>query len=283
MRPTMLASCILCGLSALGCGTMIQPGEMGLKYTPLSDPGLEEQAHPEGFYFQWWWNGMVKYDVTMKTAEEPIEVLTVDDLHVPIRAAVSYRPDVDRLHDLHLKIGPTYYEKLIRPNFVSLLRTEFGNHKHNDLARQSPAIETKVLAQLKAALEGAPVQVTQITITHIDFDRGLTKAIAEKLIKQELLEQKRFEVDIAESDAEIARRMAKGQSDSIRIHSEGEAQAILTRAKAQAQAQEALAKTLTPAYLQFKAFDNPATRYYFVPMGKDGLPLIINAGEERPK
>ncbi|MBL8969789.1 MAG: hypothetical protein JNK56_04375, partial [Myxococcales bacterium] len=37
-------------------------------------------------------------------------------------------------------------------------------------------------------------------------------------------------------------------------------------------------KTLTPRYLQFKAFDQRNASYFFVPMGKDGLPLIVNAG-----
>ena len=39
-----------------------------------------------------------------------------------------------------------------------------------------------------------------------------------------------------------------------------------------------ISKTLTKQYIELKAFDNPATRYYFVPTGKDGLPLIINTG-----
>ena len=284
MKAVVTAWSLILASAGLGCGTMVQPGEMGIKYTPLNEPGLEADAHPEGFYFQWPWNGMVKYDVTYKTTEEPVEVLTVDDLHVPVKATVTYRPSPSHLRELHLELGPGFYEKVIRPNFVSLLRTEFGNHKHNDLARQSPAIEKKVLAQLKTALEGLPMDISQVAITHIEFDRGVTKAISEKLVKQELLEQKKFEVEIAESDAEIARRKAKGDSDAVRIHSEGEAQSILIRAKAQANAQEAIGKTLSPAYLQYKAFDSPAsTRYYFVPTGKDGLPLILNAGEDRPK
>jgi len=29
---------------------------------------------------------------------------------------------------------------------------------------------------------------------------------------------------------------------------------------------------------QYKAFDGPATRYYFVPVGKDGMPIIVDTG-----
>lgn len=279
MKAAMIAGSLIVGMTAAGCGTMVKPGEMGIKSTPLNEEGLESEPRSEGFYFQWLWNDMVKYDVTWKTSEEKLEVLTADDLHVPVSATVTFRPVAEKLRELHTRIGPDYYSKVIRPNFMTLLRTEFANNKHNDLARKSPAIEEKVFALLKGALEGKPFEISRVAITHIEFDRGVTQAISQKLVKQQLSEQKKFELEIAERDAEIARTRAKGESDVIRIHSEGEAQAILTRAKAQAQAQDAVSKTLTPAYLQYKAFDNPSTRYYFVPLGKDGLPLLLNAGD----
>jgi len=64
--------------------------------------------------------------------------------------------------------------------------------------------------------------------------------------------------------------------DALRITAEGEAQAMIIKAKAQAEAQHAINKTLTKSYLQYKAFDSDATRYYFVPTGKDAMPIILN-------
>lgn len=279
MKIVALASGAILTTALIGCGTTVKPGEVGIKSTPLNEEGLESEARAEGFYFQWLWNSMVKYDVTWKTTEEKLEVLTTDDLHVPVSATVTYRPVAEKLRELHTRVGPEYYAKIIRPTFLTLLRTEFANHKHNDLARKSPAIEDRVFAQLAQALEGRPFEISRVAITHIQFDPGVTRAISEKLVKQQLWEQKKFEFEIAERDADIARARAKGESDVIRLRSEGEAQAILVRAKAQAEAQAAIGRTLTPAYLQYKAFDNASTRYYFVPLGKDGLPLLLNAGD----
>jgi hypothetical protein len=52
---------------------------------------------------------------------------------------------------------------------------------------------------------------------------------------------------------------------------------MVVRGEAQATAQAAITKTLTAKYLSYKAFDNPSTRYYFVPIGRNGLPLLIDA------
>jgi regulator of protease activity HflC (stomatin/prohibitin superfamily) len=109
----------------------------------------------------------------------------------------------------------------------------------------------------------------------------VTTAISRKVATKQQAEQKKVEVEIANRDAEIARTTAQGRSDAVRIQAEGEAAAVVAKGKAQAEAQEAVAKTLTRQYLQFKAFDNPNTSYVFVPTGKDGMPVIFNAQPRR--
>ncbi len=51
---------------------------------------------------------------------------------------------------------------------------------------------------------------------------------------------------------------------------------VTAEGEAQAEAQQAINKTLTKSYLQYKPFDSDATRYYFVPTGKDAMPVILN-------
>jgi hypothetical protein len=57
---------------------------------------------------------------------------------------------------------------------------------------------------------------------------------------------------IAEKDAEIARRRARGEGDAIRIRCEGEAEGFRIRAQGKVKAQQIIARTLTPEYLRFK-------------------------------
>lgn len=114
---------------------------------------------------------------------------------------------------------------------------------------------------------------------HIDYDRSVTAAISAKVATEQQVKQKELEVHVVEHAAEIARTQARGQADAVRIKAEDEAEAIVIMGEAQAKAQASINQMLTPDYLRYKAFDNPAGRYYFVSIGKDGLPLIINAAE----
>jgi regulator of protease activity HflC (stomatin/prohibitin superfamily) len=219
---------------------------------------------------------MVTYDVTWQSQAEDVEVLTADDLHVPTTVSVKYRARASELYRLHTEIGPNYYQKIIRPDFVTLVRSAFANHEHNNLARQSPAIEDSVEFRLKRTLDTMPIDIGSVAIEHINFDKEVTSSISSKLVKEQQAEQKAFEIKIAEQDSEIMRTMAQGKADAIRIQAEGEAAAIVLKARAQSEAQLEITNTLTRDYLQYKAFDGSATRYYFVPVGKDGLPLLVN-------
>ncbi len=267
------------GCSALG--TTIEPGEIGLKYLILSEPGLQEKPYSEGFYFQWGWNEMIAYDTTWQSRNERVAVLSADNLHVPIVATVTFRAKPDAIYKLHLTIGPSYYEDVVQPEFVTLVRSEFAKYEHNDLARLSPEIENAVLESLRKILGSKPIDIDHVSIKHIEYDRAVTASISSKLVKQQEAKQRLFEVEIAERDADIARAQARGTGDAIRIQAEGEAEAIKIKGKAQAAAQADIAKTLTKSYLQYKAFDGDATTYYFVPVGKDGMPIIVNAESTR--
>ena len=270
---------VLCSvLLAIGCGTTIRPGNAGLKYRALRSPALEKTIYREGYYPLWAWNRMVIYDVTTQSQTTTIHVLTKDNLHVPATVTVTYHPQRDHLYELHTQIGPNYYDELIGPAFVTLVRGEFSQHLHNDLSSEGAVIEAAVMKKLQALFEDRYLRIDQVAINHIDYDDTVTRAISGKIATKQQAEQKKIEVEVALRNAEIARTTAQGVSDATRIQAEGDASAIVLRGKAQAEAQEAVNKTLTPRYLQFKAFDQRNASYFFVPMGKDGLPLIVNAG-----
>lgn len=277
--PILLASGVLSGCAALG--TTIDPGSRGLKYVILDEPALREEPRPEGFYFQWPWNDMIEYDVTWQSRDERVDVLTSDDLHVPITATVTFRARPSEIHAVHTIIGSGYYEDVIQPLFVTLVRSQLSNYKHNDLAAKSPNAEDEILAMIREELAEQPLDISKVSIKHIAFDASVTKSISGKLVKEQEAEQKRFELEIAEQDAEIARTVAAGRGDAIRIQAEGEAQATIIKGEAQAKAQDAIAKTLTGRYIQYKAFDSEATTYYFVPTDKGGMPIIVNAEPKR--
>ena len=269
--------------AALGCGVTIPPGSAGLKYRALRTPALSQTINQPGYYPLWAWNKMVVYDTTTQDMTSEVHVLTADNLHIAATATVTFHPLREKIYELHTEVGPNYYEELLGPAFVTLIRGEFSKHMHNNLAREASEIERAVHDSLQARFAERYLVIDQVAINHLDSDSTVTQAISQKIAVKQRFEQKQHEMEIAQRDAEIARTQAQARGDAARIAAEGEAQAIILKGKAQAEAQEAINRTLTPRYLQYKAFDQPNATFYFVPLGKDGLPLIVDTATATPR
>jgi len=147
---------------------------------------------------------------------------------------------------------------------------------------KSAEIASKVQAVVVEKLKGRHLEVASVAMADIELAKVVLEAVERKQAKEQEKEQKEFELIIAEKDAEIARRRAKGEGDSIRIRSEGEAEGLKIRAAGQAKAQETIAKTLTPDYLRFKLYDSPNAKMVLLPDKLD-VPILINPGSEQPR
>lgn len=275
---TIVFAIALCALSA--CATTVRPGQTGLLYRAFRTPAFTDQAYDPGRYPLLAWNSMVVYDLTAQNHDEVVHVLTADNLHVPVTVTATFHVRKADVYKLHTEVGPDYYAKLIGPAFITLTRAEFSRHQHNDLARESPQIEKTVAEKLSALAKTHYVNIDQIAIKHIDYDDTVTQAISRKIATRQQAEQKTYEVQIAERDADIMRASAQGRADATRIQATGDAAGIIARGTAQAEAQEKIGKTLTPGYLQFKAFDNREGNFFFVPVDKQNMPIIVNTGKK---
>ena len=222
------------------------------------------------------WNDVITISFQWQSFSERVDALTQDDLHIRLDVSVIIRPIAEELYQLQVDVGPDFYPRIVRPVFLTVTRSIIAEYAMTDVPESSPEIETKILVDLKERLTGKHLEADSVTINHIDFSAGMLRAIEAKLAKEQEKIQKKFELEIASKDADIARVRAKGEGDSLRIKAKGQAEAQMIRAAGQAEAQKLIDKTLTARFLQFKAFDSPNAKFIYVPTGKGGLPIIVS-------
>ena len=276
-RRTMTSLVVALLLVTAACGTTIQPGQRGLFWRPFSE-GLSNQPLKDGFYWAAPWNDVYRYDVRWQSFTEDIDALSADDLQVLIKAAIILRPVPDELYFLNQEVGPDYYPRIVKPQFMAAVRSVVSGYNMVTVPEKSTEIASKVRAVVVENLKGRHLEVQNVALADVDFPQLVLRAIEQKQAKEQEKEQKEFELTIALKDAEIARSRAKGEGDAIRIRAEGEAEGLRIRAIGQAQAQETITKTLTPAYLQYKLYDSPNSKMVILPEHMK-TPVIINPGE----
>ena len=276
-RFTLTSFALAVLLLTAACGTTIQPGQRGLFWRPFTE-GLSTQPLRDGFYWQAPWNDVYRYDIRWQSHTEDIDALSADDLQVAIKAAIILRPIPEELYFLQQEVGPDYYARVVKPQFMAAVRSVVSGYNMVTVPEMSTEIASKVRAVVVENLKGRHLEIQNIALSDVDFPQIVLRAIEQKQAKEQEKEQKEFELTIASKDAEIARTRAKGEGDAIRIRAEGEAEGLRIRAIGQSQAQETITKTLTSSYLQYKLYDSPNSKMVILPEHMKA-PIIINPGE----
>jgi prohibitin 1 len=274
-----LIACLLLVLQS-GCGTTVQPGQRGLRWYPFTE-GLTTTTLKSGFYWRAPWNDVFTYDIRWQSYVESVDALSSDDLLVKLRAAIIMRPLPDEVYFLAQEIGPDFYPRVVKPELLAAVRSVVSNYAMVNVPEQSAEIAGKVQAVVVDKLKGRHLEVASVALADIELAKIVLEAVERKQAKEQEKEQKEFELVIADRDAEIMRRRAKGEGDAVRIRSEGEAEGLRIRAIGQAKAQETIAKTLTPDYLRFKLYDSQSSKFVLLPDNLN-VPILINPGADNP-
>jgi len=136
-----------------GCGGIVAPGKMGLKWHPLTT-GLSDKPVREGFYWHVPWNNVFTYSVQWQRFTEKVEALTRDDLHIVVESSVVARPLAQELYRLQLEIGPDFYPTIVKPEFLTVLRSIVADYAMVEIPEKGPEIEAKVLQGLRQRTKG---------------------------------------------------------------------------------------------------------------------------------
>lgn len=216
----------------------------------------------------------------LQSYTELVDALSSDDLLVKLKAAIIMRPIAEEVYFLAQEIGPDFYPRVVRPELLAAVRSVVSNYPMVAVPEMSAEIASKVQAVVVEKLKGRHLEVHSVALADIELAKIVLEAVERKQVKEQEKEQKEFELVIAEKEAEIARRRARGEGDAIRIKSEGEAEGLKIRALGQANAQETITKTLTPEYLQYKLYDSPNAKMVLLP-DQLRVPILINPDQDR--
>ncbi|MBU0558491.1 MAG: prohibitin family protein [Bacteroidetes bacterium] len=257
---------LLAGVILAGCGTTIPGGYEGLHWGRYSR--VDTTVYGNEFKWEWAWNSVILYDVRWQTQSEKVDILSNDDLHMEVVVSLRLRPKPNELYFLHTEIGEQYYTEVVQQEFRSASRAVFSQYRYIDIPKKSLEIQNAILTELTENLKGKHLDLDAVQIKHVDYPERVKQAADIKLATEQKLLQKEFELKIAEKDATIKIIDAKGQQT----------------------AQKIIDSTLTASYLQYRALDiqkelakSGNASFYFVPVGVNGIPIILETGIENKK
>ena len=248
-----------------GCIVSINPGQAGV-FWDISHGTDTSQVYREGVQVMAPWNRMYIYDLRTQEARIQLHVLSLNGLPIGMDSSVIYRVKPGTLPTLQETVGPDYYHVLIAPYVRSEARKIVGRYTPSQIySNQRELIEKEILKNLREKLRAYPIQITGFLIRNVRLPEVIRVAIERKLTEEQNYQRMEYVLDVARKEAQKKRIEAQG------------IQAF----------QKIVQSNLTREYLIWKGIraterlaKSPNAKVVIIGGGKNGLPVILNAGSK---
>lgn len=275
---------ILMGLLALAPGMFIDvpAGHAGVLWRRFAGGTVTDRMFPEGMRFIAVWDKMEIYDLRLHNDSRTFTAVASNGMSIAVDVAVRYRINPPEVGLLHKVAGPGYAETLIYPTIASLIYEyisnrspeEFYSEKRGDFER---FLKIKSAEELRAPTDDVNyisdryaeplIQIEDVMITSVSFPQLVSQAIDRKVEQQQIMQEYDFRIEREQKEAVRKQIEARG----IRAF------------------QDEVASNITPGYLRLrgieatKAFADSTNAKTIIIGGRDGLPVILNTGDDGGK
>lgn len=240
MSIKKLAIAVAVSLTLVGCSReTVPPAALG---KILSSSGYSTDVKNTGKHWLSWWEQMVLLDTSTQTISEQVTVKLQDDLDLTFQ--VNFRTRIggsestinamfnDIKHENYNVTLPMVYKVYGRDVVHKTAREVVGTYYTKEISKNFTKINDELHKALLASMKNSPLEVSNITIGHVQWPALITEAI-EKQQSRELaiqtevndqavkMVQKENELKLALADYEIRMTKARAIRDENKTTAEG--------------------------------------------------------------
>lgn len=173
------------------------------------------------------------WNVKLQEYKEQATVPSSEGLIVGLDTSLLFQVEASRAPEIRKTIGTErkYYQTLILPYFRNALRDVVAGYPVRNIYSEQgrKEIADKIKASLVESLGPRGVNVVDVLLRDVQLPQRFRESIEAKLTAEQRVQQKQFELEQAEKDAQIE----------------------VARARGAAEAQKIVRSTLSSAYLQY--------------------------------
>jgi len=266
----------------------VPAGSVGVLWRRFGGGTVTDKIRAEGFHMIFPWDVMNIYDTRMQNDTNSYQAIAANGMMLSVEVAVRFRVNPPGAGLLHKLAGPGYLDTLVHPKMKSLV-LEFVSQRDPEefYSFRRMEIQEYLNKSSRAAFEtpqqqffgdedgdgiqgdmdgvGIPmIRVEEVMISRVVLPPLVQTAIDRKIEQQQIMQ---------EYDYRLAREQK--ERDRKRIEAEGIRDF-----------QDTVAKTITMEYLRLRGIettrafaDSPNAKTIIIG-GRDGLPIILNTGDD---
>lgn len=181
----------------------VLPGERGVMWQLLGGGTVLDKSYDEGIKFTFPWDEFYIYDMRIQELRQETLIYAGDGLEIRATTSTRFRPRVDALPELHVHIGPTYTDKVVKPEVVSTLRQVLGDFTPEMIyAKDEAGLVSELLTRLRQNLDPRYFDVHEFIITELRLPPTIEAAIKAKLTQEQEMLSYRFRIEREKDERE---------------------------------------------------------------------------------
>jgi regulator of protease activity HflC (stomatin/prohibitin superfamily) len=266
----------------------VETGEVAV----VKEFGNAKEVKTAGLHYDVWITKSYEY-VNTKTQELSIETMAYssDAQPMTIKMAVQYNIKGEEALELVKQYGS---EEGLQSKLTSIIteapKTVVSTKPAMEIIANRSDIPPAVEVAINEALgDKYFVNITQVSITDIDFSDAFEQAVEQKMIAEQdkLKAEYENERKIAEAEAnakaeiakaEAKKEIAEAEAEVKKINAEAEAEALKIKAEAEAEANKKIANSITPELLEKIELDKWDGKLPTTILG-EGTDYIVNTNK----
>jgi len=281
----------------------IRPGYVGIVFDKANHNVTTGALDPGWAFINPFTQAIQEYPITIQTypmvqnstegpvqGDDSIKIQSDEGQQINLDVVIQYQVEKSEASQLYVDWGGAPLDvvengvvRQYTRSQVPVVAAKYGWEEITSTKRG--AIVDEITEVLRNEFAKRHLSLVSFGVREVHLPQSLQDALNQKIQAQQAAEQQKYSLQQAEVKAEQDVAQATGQANAVKAQAEGDAQAILTKAKAQAVANDLLARSVTPALIEYKQLDRWDGR---LPMFTGGgqVPLIdvtrLTQGMGRP-
>ena len=269
----------------------IRPGYVGIVFDKANHNVTTGALDPGWAFINPFTQAIQEYPVTIQTyqmvqkssegqtrGDDSIKIQSNEGQQINLDVVIQYQVEKIKASQLYVDWGGAPIEvvedgvvRQYTRSQVPVVVAQFGWEEITSTKRGE--VVKQITEVLRGEFDKRHLSLVSFGIREVHLPQSLQEALNQKIQAQQAAEQQKYQLAQAQVKAQQDVAQATGLANARKAQAEGEAQAILTQAKAQAEANELLAKSITPALIQYeqlRRWDGKLPLF----SGSGGTPLI---------
>jgi len=248
-----LAGAATAGFAATNCLFNVDGGEQAVMFNRFG--GISEKMYNEGSHIKIpWFQDPTIYTIRTRAKDIQTTTGTKDLQNVTIWIRLLYKPERERLFQIHKTLGQGYDERVLPSVGNEVMKSVIAQYDAEQLLTQRAEVSREIRNQVTERCLSYDIVLDDVSITHLAFGKEFSKAIEEKQVAEQDAQKQQFVVARAEQERLAAIVRAEGEaeaatmiSDALKKHGGGMVE--VKRIDAAREIAETLSKASNVMYL----------------------------------